>query len=145
MTGVSGAQHRRETDLRRDVAPAAALPQSNLELVGPMSSYRSSVWDVLDGPCGHLQVPSRARNPSSRDEEPSCFAGGPAGAAVFLGALSGRCGWRLEVWGAAIPHEVLRAGESLTPPGDQSKEANPTLASCEGVCFLWFVFLFKKN
>lgn len=42
-------------------------------------------WDVLDGPCGHLQVPSRTRNPSSQEEEPSCFAAGPAGAAVFAG------------------------------------------------------------
>lgn len=42
----------------------------------------SPQWDVLDGPCGHLQVPTRARNPSSHEEEPSCFAAGPTGAAV---------------------------------------------------------------
>lgn len=47
-------------------------------------------WDVLEGPCGHLQVPSRARNLSSHEDEPSWFSAVLAGAALFLGALSGR-------------------------------------------------------
>lgn len=63
---------------------------------------------------------------------------------LFPGCHLAGGGCRLEIWGAAIPHGVLRAGESLTPPGDQSKgKSKPCIV--RGSCFLWFVFLFKKN
>lgn len=126
-------------------------PQEN---PGSCSSPSSEQPGAPGGPCV-LQVLSgmflmepvaTCRSPAGPGTLP------PSGRALLLCCWSCSVSWvpclagggcRLGV--SAIPHGVLRAAESLPPPGDQSKKANPSLASCEGDVFFGLFFSSRKT